>query len=73
MDKSTGDLAAELRDTNVLVNYHGSGWLRTDLGGLNADNAVDTVLSGALVPALLEDHSPTGRFYTAQDYQDSEC
>ena len=73
VDKYTCDLAAELRDTNVLVNYLDPGWLRTDLGGPNAENAVSTVLPGALVPALLDDHGPTGRFYAAQDYKDLEC
>ena len=69
VDKYTCDLAAELRDSNVLVNYLDPGWLRTDLGGPNADNAVETVLPGALVPALLDDNGPTGRFYAAQDYK----
>jgi NAD(P)-dependent dehydrogenase (short-subunit alcohol dehydrogenase family) len=69
VDKYTCDLAAELRDTNVLVNYLDPGWLRTDLGGPNAENEVETVLPGALVPALLEDNGPTGRFYAAQDYK----
>jgi short-subunit dehydrogenase len=69
VDKYTRDLAAELRDTNVLVNYLDPGWLRTDLGGPNAENAVETVLPGALIPALLEDNGPTGQFYAAQDFK----
>lgn len=69
VDKYSCDLAAELRGTNVLVNYLDPGWLKTDLGGPNADNAVETVLPGALVPALLEDNGPTGQFYAAQDYK----
>jgi hypothetical protein len=52
-----------------LVNYLDPGWLKTDLGDPNADNAVETVLPGALVPALLEDNGPTGHFYAAQDYK----
>jgi NAD(P)-dependent dehydrogenase (short-subunit alcohol dehydrogenase family) len=73
VDKYSCDLAAELRGTNVLVNYLDPGWLRTDLGGPNADHAVETVLPGALVPALLDNNGPTGRFYAAQDYSDLEC
>lgn len=69
VDKYSRDLAAELRGTNVLVNYLDPGWLKTDLGGPNAENAVETVLPGALVPALLDDHGPSGRFYGAQDYK----
>lgn len=69
VDKYSRDLAVELQGTNVLVNYLDPGWLKTDLGGPNAENAVETVLPGALVPALLEDHGPSGRFYAAQDYK----
>lgn len=69
VDKYTRDLAAELKGTNVLVNYLDPGWLKTDLGGPNADDVVETVLPGALVPALLEDHGPSGRLYAAPDYK----
>jgi 3-oxoacyl-[acyl-carrier protein] reductase len=72
VDKYTRDLAAELRGTNVLVNGLDPGWLKTDLGGPQAPNNVDVVLPGALVPALLEDHGPSGQIYTAQDYRLSE-
>ena len=69
VDKYSQDLAAELRGTNVLVNYLDPGWLRTDLGGPEAEHEVETVLPGALVPALLEDNGPTGRFFSAQDFK----
>lgn len=69
VDKYTQDLAAELRGTNVLVNCLDPGWLKTDLGGPNAEHEVTTVLPGALVPALLEDYGPSGRLYSAQDFK----
>jgi 3-oxoacyl-[acyl-carrier protein] reductase len=69
VDKYSRDLAAELKDSNVLVNYLDPGWLKTDLGGPNADHEVQTVLPGALVPALLEDKGPSGRLYVAQDFK----
>lgn len=72
VDKYSCDLAAELKDTNVLVNYLDPGWLQTDMGGPNAEHAVETVLPGALVPALLDDFGPSGRFYAAQDYRELE-
>jgi NAD(P)-dependent dehydrogenase (short-subunit alcohol dehydrogenase family) len=69
IDKYSQELAVDCRGTNVLVNYLDPGWLRTDLGGPNGMFAVDTVLPGALVPALLEDNGPTGKFYCAQDFK----
>jgi NAD(P)-dependent dehydrogenase (short-subunit alcohol dehydrogenase family) len=68
VDKYSRDLAYELRGSNVLVNFLDPGWLKTDMGGANAEHDVETVLPGALVPALLEDNGPTGQFYAAQDY-----
>lgn len=67
VDKYTRDLAAELRGTNVLVNGLDPGWLKTDMGGPEADHDVTTVLPGALVPALLEDFGISGRRYSVQD------
>jgi NAD(P)-dependent dehydrogenase (short-subunit alcohol dehydrogenase family) len=69
VDKYTMDLAAELRGTGVLVNRLDPGWLKTDLGGPNADHEVATVLPGALVPALLDKDGPSGEFFSAQEYR----
>lgn len=69
VDKYSRDLAAEFKGENVLVNYLDPGWLQTDLGGPNAMYPVEDVLPGALVPALLEDHGPTGHFFAAQDFR----
>ena len=72
VDKYTKDIAAELTNTNVLVNMLDPGWLKTDMGGENAENEVETVLPGALVPALLDNNGPSGYFFQAQDYRDSK-
>lgn len=69
VDKFSRDLSTAVKEHNVLVNYVDPGWLKTDLGGPNAWDEVTTVLPGALVPALLPDGGPTGRFYAAQDYK----
>jgi len=69
VDKYTQDLAAQLKNTNVLVNALDPGWLKTDLGGEFADFEVDSVLPGAIVPALLKDFKISGNIYRAQDYK----
>ncbi len=73
VDKYSRDLAAEFKEENVLVNYVDPGWLQTDMGGENAWFPVESVLPGALVPALLEDNGPTGRFFAAQDFKYLAC
>lgn len=72
VDKFSRDLAAEFKGSNALVNYLDPGWLQTDSGGPNAPGQVESVLPGALVPALLENDGPSGSFYRVQDYKDLE-
>ena len=69
VDKYTADLAAQLKGTNVLVNALDPGWLKTDLGGPDADFGVETVLPGALVPALLDEGGASGVVFSAQEYR----
>jgi 3-oxoacyl-[acyl-carrier protein] reductase len=63
--KLTEDLAAHYEDTNVRINCLDPGWLRTDMGSQNAPNAVEAVLPGALVPALLENDGANGKAFSA--------
>jgi 3-oxoacyl-[acyl-carrier protein] reductase len=67
LDKFVRDMVPKLRGTGVLMNLLDPGWLRTDLGGKDAPNAVDSVLPGALVPALV-DGEVHGVLFRAQDY-----
>lgn len=67
LQKFTLELSAELNESNVLVNALDPGWLKTDMGGENADYDVETVLPGALAPALLPDYGTSGVVFRAQD------
>jgi NAD(P)-dependent dehydrogenase (short-subunit alcohol dehydrogenase family) len=67
LDKFVMDMAPRLRGTGVTMNLLDPGWLRTDLGGPNAPNAVESVLPGALVPVLAGDEMH-GHLVHAQDF-----
>ncbi|MBM7660125.1 NAD(P)-dependent dehydrogenase (short-subunit alcohol dehydrogenase family) [Bacillus mesophilus] len=71
LDKFTQDLAFELKDTGVLVNSLDPGWLKTDLGGPDAWDEVETVQPGALQLALFDNDGPTGQWLSAQEIRKS--
>lgn len=68
VDKLTDDIAAKLTDTGVRINTLDPGWLRTDLGGQDADHPVEAVLPGALAPALIENDGPNSKLFSAIDH-----
>jgi 3-oxoacyl-[acyl-carrier protein] reductase len=67
LDKFVRDTVIRLQGTGVTMNLLDPGWLRTDLGGPNAPGSVESVMPGALVPALGDD-SVQGQWFSAQDY-----
>ncbi|NLB62850.1 MAG: SDR family oxidoreductase [Fibrobacter sp.] len=67
LNKFVADLVPKLKDSGVQMNLLDPGWLRTDLGGPNAPNSVESVIPGALIPALLND-GISGRLFHAQDF-----
>jgi len=69
VNKLTEDIAVKLENTGVRINTLDPGWLRTDLGGENAEHPVEAVLPGALAPALIEDNGPNGAFFSAIDHK----
>jgi NAD(P)-dependent dehydrogenase (short-subunit alcohol dehydrogenase family) len=69
LDKYVYDMAKHIKGTGVCMNLLDPGWLRTDLGGPNAPNPVESVLPGALVPVFL-DEDISGKFFCAQDYRE---
>ena len=69
VNKLTDDIAAKLENTGVRINTLDPGWLRTDLGGENADNPVEATLPGALAPALVTDDGANGKFFSSIDHE----
>ncbi|WP_379137394.1 SDR family NAD(P)-dependent oxidoreductase [Paenibacillus sp. sgz500958] len=67
LDKFTKDLAPKLEGTDVMLNLADPGWCRTDLGGPQAHNAVESVIPGITVGAFVNDKK-SGRFFEAQSY-----
>lgn len=67
VDKITEDIAYST-PRGVRINTLDPGWLRTDMGGPNAEHPVETVLPGALIPALINDDGPNGQFFSAVNY-----
>ena len=65
VNKLTKDLSSQLTGSNVKINMLDPGWLRTDLGGPSANNAVEDVLPGALAPAIIENDGPNGELFRA--------
>jgi NAD(P)-dependent dehydrogenase (short-subunit alcohol dehydrogenase family) len=63
MNAMTVMLADEVKDDNILVNAMTPGWVRTRLGGLNAQRGVEEGAETAVWLCLLDDDGPNGEFF----------
>lgn len=70
IDKFTSELSYELKDSGVTITALDPGWLRTDLGGPDGDEEVETVIPGALAPLLMD--IPNGSLFKAQELREIE-
>ena len=55
--------AAELSEGNIKVNAMCPGWVRTEMGGANADRSPEQGADTAVWLATLPDEGPTGGFF----------
>jgi NAD(P)-dependent dehydrogenase (short-subunit alcohol dehydrogenase family) len=69
IDKLTDDLSVKLENTAVRINTLDPGWLRTDMGGENAEHPVQAVLPGALAPVLIGNDGPNGTSFSAINHK----
>lgn len=67
LDKFTKDLASRLKGTNVMINLTDPNWCRTDLGGPQAPNSVESAVPGVVVGAFVDDQK-SGRFFHAENF-----
>ena len=69
--KMTSEFAYSLEGTNVKINALDPGWLKTDLGGLEAPKEVTTVIPGAIATVITDD-IPNGVVFHAQELSEIE-
>lgn len=67
LDKFVHDISPDLQGTGVMISSVCPGFVRSDMGGPNAPNSVESVIPGVLLGALLAD-DVNGRCFIAQDY-----
>ena len=67
LDKVTRDLGTTVEGTDVIISLADPGWCRTDLGGPNAPNSVESAMPGIVLGVFVND-GRSGRIFHAQDY-----
>jgi NAD(P)-dependent dehydrogenase (short-subunit alcohol dehydrogenase family) len=63
LNAATRIFAAELEGSNITVNSVCPGWVRTDMGGANADRSVEQGIDTAIWLATSSDTRLTGGYY----------
>lgn len=63
----TNLFASEVQGSDICVNSVSPGWVRTDMGGPNADRSVEQGIKGILWAATLPKGGPNGGFFRDSD------
>ena len=69
LNKLTMELAYALNGSNVMINLADPGWVKTDMGTINAPNEVESCFPGIILGAFLDD-GVSGRMIKAYEYCD---
>lgn len=59
-----------LREEKILINSVCPGWVRTDMGGANANRSPDEGADTIIWAALLDQHGPSGGFFRDRESLD---
>ncbi len=70
MNALTAILGKELEETNILINAASPGWVKTRMGGPDAELSVEEGADTILWLATLEDGGPNGRFFANREVTD---
>ncbi len=66
----TASLASETKGKGILINSVCPGWVKTDMGGENAERSVEKGAETIVWAATLPDNGPTGRFFRDKERLD---